>query len=95
MKIHEYQGKQLLKKFGVTVRAGFTARPSMTRSRQQKPWAARFGSSKPRFTPVAVARVAASRSQPPGKVREYASQILGMQLITHQTGRKARRFVTC
>ena len=43
MKIHEYQGKQLLKKFGVTFRAAFTAPPSTTRSRQPKPWAATSG----------------------------------------------------
>jgi succinyl-CoA synthetase beta subunit len=29
------------------------------------------------------------------EVRQYASQILGMQLITHQTGPKARRCAAC
>ncbi len=95
MKIHEYQGKQILREFGVPVPRGI---PAFTVDEAVKA-AQELGG------PVWVVKAqihAGGRGKGGGvkvaksieQVREYASQILGMQLITHQTGatgQKVRR----
>jgi succinyl-CoA synthetase beta subunit len=87
MKIHEYQGKEILKKFGVTVPEGHVAYSvdEAVEAAQKLP------------TSVAVVKAqihAGGRGKGGGvkvaknidEVRQYASQILGMTLVTHQTG---------
>jgi succinyl-CoA synthetase beta subunit len=97
MKIHEYQGKEILRKFGVTVPRGI---PCLTVDEAVKAAETLGG-------PVWVVKAqihAGGRGKGGGvkvaksleQVREYANQIMGMQLITHQTsaeGQKVRRLL--
>ena len=97
MKIHEYQGKEILRKFGVTVPRGI---PCMTVEEAVKAAETLGG-------PVWVVKAqihAGGRGKGGGvkvaksleQVKEYAEQIMGMQLITHQTGpegQKVRRLL--
>ncbi len=87
MKIHEYQGKELLRKFGVTVPHGI---PAYTVD-EAVIAAEKLGG------PVWVVKAqihAGGRGKGGGvklaksidEVRKLANEILGMQLITHQTG---------
>ncbi len=92
MKIHEYQGKEILKKFGVTVPRGI---PCMSVDEAIKAAETLGG-------PVWVVKAqihAGGRGKGGGvkvaksmdQVREYANQIMGMQLITHQTGPEGQK----
>ncbi len=97
MKIHEYQGKEILKKYGVTVPRGI---PCMSVDEAIKAAETLGG-------PVWVVKAqihAGGRGKGGGvkvaksidQVREYANQIMGMQLVTHQTGpegQKVRRLL--
>ncbi|MEZ5661645.1 MAG: ADP-forming succinate--CoA ligase subunit beta [Burkholderiaceae bacterium] len=87
MKIHEYQGKEILKKYGVPVPRGI---PCFSVDEAVKAAESLGG-------PVWVVKAqihAGGRGKGGGvkvaksldEVRSYAGQILGMQLITHQTG---------
>ena len=91
MKIHEYQGKEILKKFGVPVPKGEVA---FTIDEAVKA-AEKIGGS----TWVVKAQIhAGGRGKGGGvklaqsleEVRERAGEILGMRLITHQTGPEGR-----
>jgi len=87
MKIHEYQGKELLKSFGVAVPRGiaaFSVDEAVTAAQE-------LGG------PVWVVKAqihAGGRGKGGGvklarsldEVRQLATEILGMQLVTHQTG---------
>lgn len=91
MKIHEYQGKELLKKFGVPVPRGIVARTADEAYQAAKDLACE---------PVVVkAQIHAGGRGKGGGVklaknadeaREIARQMLGMKLITHQTGPEGR-----
>ncbi len=91
MKIHEYQGKELLRKFGVPVPRGIVAR-SVEEAYQAAQELA--------VEPVVVkAQIHAGGRGKGGGVklaknaeeaREIARQMLGMQLVTHQTGPEGR-----
>ena len=97
MKIHEYQGKEILRKYGVTVPRGI---PCLSVDEAVQA-AEKLGG------PVWVVKAqihAGGRGKGGGvkvaksleQVREYANAILGMQLITHQTGpegQKVRRLL--
>jgi succinyl-CoA synthetase beta subunit len=97
VKIHEYQGKEILKKFGVPVPRGI---PAFTVDEAVKA-AEQLGG------PVWVVKAqihAGGRGKGGGvkvakslaEVKERATQILGMQLVTHQTGpagQKVRRLL--
>jgi len=87
MKIHEYQGKELLKKFGVPVPRGIVAR-SIEEA---------YHAAKELATPVVVVKAqihAGGRgkgggvklAKSPEEAKKIAGEILGMNLITHQTG---------
>ncbi len=86
MKIHEYQGKQILKKYGVPVPEGQLAL-SVDEAYQA---AQRLGG----VTVVKAQIHAGGRgkgggvkvAKTPEEARTYAGQILGMMLKTHQTG---------
>jgi succinyl-CoA synthetase beta subunit len=91
MKIHEYQGKELLRKFGVPVPRGIVAR---------SPEEA-FQAAKELGTDVVVVKAqihAGGRgkgggvklAKSPEEAREIARQMLGMKLVTHQTGPEGR-----
>ena len=91
MKIHEYQGKEILRKFGVTVPRGI---PCMTVEEAVKAAETLGG-------PVWVVKAqihAGGRGKGGGvklarsldEVRQHAEAILGMTLVTHQTGPAGR-----
>jgi succinyl-CoA synthetase beta subunit len=91
MKIHEYQGKELLRKFGVPVPRGLVAR---------SPEEA-YQAAKELGTDVVVVKAqihAGGRGKGGGvklaksadEAREIARKMLGMKLITHQTGPEGR-----
>jgi succinyl-CoA synthetase beta subunit len=91
MKIHEYQGKELLKSFGVPVPRGLVAR---------SPEEA-FEAAKELGTDIVVVKAqihAGGRgkgggvklAKSPEEAREIASKMLGMKLVTHQTGPEGR-----
>ena len=97
MKIHEYQGKEILRNFGVPVPRGI---PAFT-VQEAVEAAQKLGG------PVWVVKAqihAGGRGKGGGvklarsieEVRKLAGEILGMQLITHQTdaaGQKVRRLM--
>jgi len=97
MKIHEYQGKEILRKFGVTVPRGI---PCFSVDEAVKAAETLGG-------PVWVVKAqihAGGRGKGGGvkvaksldQVKDYANAIMGMQLITHQTGpqgQKVRRLL--
>ncbi|MCM8623971.1 MULTISPECIES: ADP-forming succinate--CoA ligase subunit beta [Candidatus Accumulibacter] len=97
MKIHEYQGKELLKKFGVVVPRGVFC-PTVDDAVKAaetlggKIWVVKAQIHAGGRGKGGGVKVAKSLDE----VREYASQILGMQLVTHQTGpagQKVRRLL--
>jgi succinyl-CoA synthetase beta subunit len=91
MKIHEYQGKELLRKFGVPVPRGIVARTADEAIAAAK----ELGT-----TPVVVkAQIHAGGrgkgggvklAKSPDEAREIAQKMLGMNLVTHQTGPEGR-----
>ena len=97
MKIHEYQGKELLKKFGVVVPRGVfcnsvDAAVKAAESLGGKVWVVKAQIHAGGRGKGGGVKVAKSLDE----VRSYATQILGMQLVTHQTGpegQKVRRLL--
>jgi succinyl-CoA synthetase beta subunit len=95
MKIHEYQAKELLKKYGVAVPRGIVAR---------SPEEA-YHAAKELATDVVVVKAqihAGGRGKGGGvklarsadEAQEIAARILGMHLVTHQTGPEGREVRT-
>src|ERR1700750_662990 len=91
MKIHEYQGKELLKRFGVAVPRGIVARTPDEA----------YEAAKQLGTDVVVVKAqihAGGRgkgggvklARSPEEARDIARQMLGMKLVTHQTGPEGR-----
>ncbi len=97
MKIHEYQGKELLKKFGVAVPRGipcFSVDEAVKAAETLggKVWVVKAQIHAGGRGKGGGVKVAKSMDE----VRSYAGQILGMQLVTHQTGstgQKVRRLL--
>jgi len=95
MKIHEYQGKALLKEYGVPVPRGIVARtPDEAET-----------AAKELGTDVVVVKAqihAGGRgkgggvklAKSPAEAKEISSQMLGMNLVTHQTGPDGREVKT-
>ena len=92
MKIHEYQGKEILRKYGVPVPKGGAAFSVEE--------AVKIADSLGKFPVVVKAQIhAGGRGKGGGvklarsfdEVRQFAGQILGMQLITHQTGPEGKK----
>ena len=91
MKIHEYQAKQILAKFGVTVPRG----EMITKPEEARPVAEKLGGG----TVVVKAQIHAGGrgkgggvklAHNPDEAEALAGRILGMILITHQTGPEGR-----
>jgi succinyl-CoA synthetase beta subunit len=91
VKIHEYQGKELLRKFGVPVPRGFVARTPEEA----------FQAAQDLGTEVIVVKAqihAGGRgkgggvklARSPEQARTIAGEMLGMKLVTHQTGPEGR-----
>ena len=92
MKIHEYQGKQLLREYGVPTPRGF---PAMSVDEAVEA-AKKLGGS----VWVVKAQIHAGGRGKGGGVKlansaseaeAAARQIIGMQLVTHQTGPEGKR----
>ncbi len=95
MKIHEYQGKDLLKEYGVPVPRGIVAR----NAEEAEAAARELG------TDVVVVKAqihAGGRgkgggvklAKSPEEAKQIASEMLGMTLVTHQTGPEGREVKT-
>ncbi len=95
MKIHEYQGKELLRTYGVPVPRGIVARTPA----EAEQAALTLG------TDVVVVKAqihAGGRgkgggvklAKSPAEAKEIAEQMLGMTLVTHQTGAEGREVKT-
>ncbi len=93
MNVHEYQAKELLKKFGLRIPAG-----TLCHTPVEAEWAAReFG--KEALTVVKAQIHAGGRgkgggvklARSPEEARTHAEAILGMQLVTHQTGPEGKK----
>ena len=97
MKIHEYQGKEILRRFGVTTPRGvpcFSVDEAVAAAKQLggKVWVVKAQIHAGGRGKGGGVKVAKSLDE----VRQYASSILGMQLVTHQTGpqgQKVRRLL--
>ena len=98
MKIHEYQGKELLKKFNVPVPpvgiACFSVEEAVAAAQKipNGPWVVKAQIHAGGRGKGGGVKVAKSVEE----VRQYAEQIFGMQLVTHQTGpegQKVRRLL--
>src|SRR6202166_2896343 len=91
MNVHEYQAKELLRKFGVPTPRGvacFSLADADAAARELggKVWVVKaqiHAGGRGKGGGVKVAKSAA-------EVHEYASKILGMTLVTHQTGPQGR-----
>lgn len=95
MKIHEYQGKEILKNYGVPVPRGIVARTP----EEAEQAAIKLG------TDVVVVKAqihAGGRgkgggvklAKSPAEAKELAEKMLGMMLVTHQTGPEGREVKT-
>jgi succinyl-CoA synthetase beta subunit len=94
MKIHEYQGKAILKKYGVAVPRG-----EMAESREEAERVAKSLFDSGATGVVVKAQIHAGGRGKGGGVRiaksvqeagDYAAKMLGMTLVTHQTGPEGR-----
>ncbi|WP_369692828.1 ADP-forming succinate--CoA ligase subunit beta [Azovibrio restrictus] len=97
MKIHEYQGKEILRKFGVNVPRGVfcpTAAEAVAAAQSLggSVWVVKAQIHAGGRGKGGGVKVAKSLDE----VKQYAEQIYGMQLVTHQTGpegQKVRRLL--
>jgi succinyl-CoA synthetase beta subunit len=87
MNIHEYQAKEILRKYGVPVPEGHV----IYNSNSARDWAKRLGGG----VCVVKAQIHAGGrgkgggvkiAKTPDEVKQLAREILGMTLVTHQTG---------
>jgi succinyl-CoA synthetase beta subunit len=94
MKIHEYQGKAILKKYGVTVPRG-----SMATSREEAESVAKELLDSGSTGVVVKAQIHAGGrgkgggvkiAKSAGEAGDLAGKMLGMKLVTHQTGPEGR-----
>ena len=91
MNIHEYQGKSILKQFGVSVPMGIVAKTTeeavnaakeILKSVNVETWAVKAQIHAGGRGKGGGVKIAKSLDE----VRNYSDQILGMNLVTHQTG---------
>src|SRR5450755_945376 len=97
MKIHEYQGKQLFARYGIPIPKGYAAFTVDEAEAQAKKLIAETGSN----VVVVKAQIHAGGRGKGGGVkvakggaaeaRALTEKILGMQLITHQTGPEGQK----
>ncbi len=96
MNLHEFQGKQILRKFGVAVPEGIVAETveeaveaakKIQASTNVTSWAVKAQIHAGGRGKGGGVKIAKSMSE----VEQFAGEILGMQLITHQTGPVGKR----
>jgi succinyl-CoA synthetase beta subunit len=97
MKIHEYQGKEIFAKYGIAIPKGY---PALTAAEVEAGAKKLIDETK---IPVVVVKAqihAGGRGKGggvkvvkggPAEAKEVASKLLGMQLITHQTGPQGQK----
>ncbi len=96
MNLHEYQGKELLKSFGVRIQEGIVAETPEEAVEAAKKLQEQTGTS---WWVVKAQIHAGGRGKGGGvklaksldEVKSLASQIIGMQLVTHQTGPEGKK----
>ena len=96
MNIHEYQGKEILKKYGVRVQEGLTADTAEEAVEAAKKLTEQTGTS---WYVIKAQIHAGGRGKGGGvklaknleQVKDIAGQIIGMQLVTKQTGAEGRK----
>ncbi|GAB3572497.1 succinate--CoA ligase subunit beta [Hymenobacter daeguensis] len=96
MNIHEYQGKEILKKYGVRIQEGITADTPEEAVAAAEKLTAETGTS---WYVIKAQIHAGGRGKGGGvklakgidKVKDIASEIIGMQLVTKQTGAEGRK----
>ncbi|PJJ59458.1 ADP-forming succinate--CoA ligase subunit beta [Hymenobacter chitinivorans] len=96
MNIHEYQGKEILKSYGVRVQEGIVADTAEEAVEAAKKLTADTGTS---WHVIKAQIHAGGRGKGGGvklaknleQVKEIAGQIIGMQLVTKQTGAEGRK----
>jgi succinyl-CoA synthetase beta subunit len=90
LKIHEYQGKELFRKFGMTTPRGF---PAFSVAEAEEA-AKKLGGNV--WVVKAQIHAGGRGKKSMAEVKDFAGKILGMQLVTHQTGpggQKVRRLL--
>src|SRR5438876_4667254 len=91
MKIHEYQGKELLRKFGVPVPRGIVARSPEEAYQAAKELATDLVVVNAQIHAGGRGKGGGVKlAKSPEEAREIARQMLGMKLVTHQTGPEGR-----
>ncbi len=96
MNLHEYQGKELLKSFGVRIQEGIVAETPEEAVEAAKKLQEQTGTN---WWVVKAQIHAGGRGKGGGvklaksldEVKSLASQIIGMQLVTHQTGPEGKK----
>jgi succinyl-CoA synthetase beta subunit len=95
MKIHEYQAKEILKSFGVTVPKGILARTPEEAEKAAKELGTSVVVVKAQIHAGGRGKAGGVRlAKSPEEARKIASEMLGMRLVTHQTGPEGREVKT-
>src|SRR5690606_6382952 len=95
MNLHEYQGKEILKKYGVSIQEGVVAETADEAVEAAKKLTEQTGTS---WHVIKAQIHAGGRGKGGGvklaknldQVKEIASQIIGMNLVTKQTGAEGK-----
>lgn len=91
MKIHEYQGKELLKKFGVAVPRGIVAHTPEEAEKAAQELGTDIVVVKAQIHAGGRGKGGGVKlAKSPAEAKSIAEQMLGMQLVTHQTGPEGR-----
>lgn len=95
MKIHEYQGKELLKSFGVSVPRGIVARSPEEAEQAAKELGTEVVVVKAQIHAGGRGKGGGVKlAKSPAEAKEIAAKMLGMMLVTHQTGPEGREVKT-
>lgn len=95
MKIHEYQGKELLKNYGVPVPRGIVARTPSEAEQAAKELGTEVVVVKAQIHAGGRGKGGGVKiAKSPTEAAELAKQMIGMQLVTHQTGPEGREVKT-
>src|SRR6478735_4594440 len=95
MKIHEYQGKEILKSFGVPVPRGIVARTPEEAENAARELGTDVSVVKAQIHAGGRGKGGGVKlAKSPEEARQIAEQILGMMLVTHQTGPEGREVKT-
>jgi len=95
MKIHEYQGKEILKQYGVPVPRGIVARTPEEAERAARELGTDVVVVKAQIHAGGRGKGGGVKlAKSPEEAREIAEKMIGMTLVTHQTGEEGREVKT-